>query len=142
MPLLPILNADQPYRNLLDAAEAAHEQGQYKEAVILAQTAVELFTERILGRLYVTRQIEYLRDPLEHLLINYNIGNSKVSRLYIALSEDQIHEQPFWPKFVSHTELRNELIHEGRDASVVDSRNSLEAVNALVEHVERIISQS
>lgn len=136
MSLLPILNSNEPYQNLLDAAEAAHEQGQYKEAVILAQTSVELFTEKILHQLYVTRHIEYLIDPFEHLLINYNIGNSKVSRLYVALSQDEITQAPFWANFVKHTELRNELVHDGRDASVVESRASLDAVEALVKHVQ------
>lgn len=140
MSLLPILNANEPYRNLLDAAEAAHEQGQYKEAVILAQTAVELFTEKILRRLYVNRHIEYLIDPFEHLLINYNVGNTKVSRLYVALSGDEIHQQPFWAKFVAHTELRNELVHEGKDASVTQSRESLDAVAALVAHMDKVTS--
>jgi hypothetical protein len=135
MSLLPILKSDEPYQNLLDAAEAAHGQGQYKEAVILAQTAVELFTEKALGQLYVARHVEFLKDPFEHLLINYNIGNTKVSRLYVALSEDNIHTAPFWSNFVAHTELRNALVHEGKDASVTQSRASLDAVSALMEHI-------
>lgn len=138
MALLPILASSDPYQNLLSAAEAAHEQGQYKEAVILAQTSVELFVEKVLGRLYEARQIGYLKTEFEHLLINYNIGNAKVSGLYIALSEDPIKQAPFWSSFIAHTELRNALVHEGVDATEQQSRASLDSVTALIDHVGTI----
>ncbi len=138
MSLIPLLTADDPYINLFSAAEAAHDQKQYKEAIILAQIAVELFTEKTLRHLYVTRHIEYLKSSFEHFLINYNIGNSKVSQLYIALSNDDIRQAPFWRAFIDHTELRNDLIHEGRDASEAQSRASLAAVAALIKHIQKV----
>src|SRR6185369_14379963 len=101
----PLSKDREPYENLLAAAESAHEQAQYKEAVILAQTALELFTEKILGQLYVTRHIEYLKTEFEHLLINYNMANAKVSGLYIALSNDPITQAPFWSDLAAHNEL-------------------------------------
>src|SRR5476649_925307 len=97
-----VFNSQDRYRNLLGEATAAHEQNQYKEAVILAQTSLELFTEKVLGHLYVVRDIVYLKAQFEHLLINYNIVNAKVSGLYIALSGDQIKQEPFWSALVAH----------------------------------------
>jgi hypothetical protein len=132
-----VFNSRDPYRNLLDSAMAAHEQNQYKEAVILAQTSLELFTEKILGHLYVVRDIVYLKAEFEHLLINYNLVNAKVSGLYIALSGDQIKQEPFWSALADHTELRNALVHEGEDATHDQSRNSLDAVARLIEHVTK-----
>jgi hypothetical protein len=96
MALQLVFTSQDPYRNLLASAEAAHEQRQYKEAVILAQTALELFTEKIPGHLYTTRSVGYLKPVFENLLINYYIVNAKVSRLYIALSGDEIRQEPFW----------------------------------------------
>ncbi len=136
MPLNLTFNSHEPYENLLDAAVAAHEASQYKEAVILAQTALELFTEKTLRHLYRARHIEYLKSALEHLLTNYNIGNTKVSRLYMALSEDQITQAPFWSALVAHVELRNDLVHEGKDATIAQSRQSLDAVIALISHIQ------
>ena len=49
----PLFSSPEPYENLLNAAETAFAEGQAKESVILAQTAVELFTEKILGELDV-----------------------------------------------------------------------------------------
>ncbi|HEX3082681.1 MAG TPA: hypothetical protein VHQ86_05550 [Candidatus Saccharimonadia bacterium] len=130
-----VFSAREPYQNLLNAAVAAQDQGQYKEAVILAQTGVELFTEKILRHLYQAREIEYLKGAFEQLLINYNIGNTKVSGLYIALSGDTIKQEPFWSDFEKHVELRNELVHEGKDATAEEARRSLDVVAMLIQHV-------
>lgn len=126
----------EPYQSLLISAESWHAQGQYKEAVILAQTGLELFTEKVLGRLYAGRQIEYLKPVFESLLINYNLGNSKVSGVYVALSGDEIKQQPFWQALASHVELRNRLVHDGEDATEEQSRRSLDAVIAAVAHIK------
>jgi hypothetical protein len=131
-----VFSSHEPYQNFLDSAEAAHAQSQYKEAVILVQTALELFTEKTLGHLYKVRDIEYLKPQFEHLLINYNIANGKVSGLYMALAEDKITQEPFWSGVVAHVELRNDLVHEGKDASVAQSRASLDAVAAVVAHIK------
>src|SRR3954466_1671938 len=131
----PLFSSSEPYENLLNAAETAFAEGQAKESVILAQTAVELFTEKTLGELYVARHIEYLKAPFENLLINYNIGNAKVSRLYMALAEDDIKQADFWAAFIAHTELRNALVHEAAEATTEQARASLESVSALISHV-------
>ncbi|GAC1372586.1 MAG: hypothetical protein NVSMB39_6850 [Candidatus Saccharimonadales bacterium] len=132
----PLFSSTEPYENLLHAAETAFSEGQAKESVILAQTAVELFTEKTLGELYVRRNVEYLKAPFENLLINYNIGNNKVSKLYIALADDDIKQTDFWAAFIAHTELRNALVHEAAEATTAQARASLEAVTALIAHVQ------
>jgi hypothetical protein len=134
---LPLVsNSHEPYAALIESADTWHAQGHYKEAVILAQTAVELFTEKVLGHLYHTRHVEYLKPQFEHLLINYNIGNAKVSGLYMALSGDDITQQPFWTHIADHVELRNKLVHDGEDATEAQSRASLDAIKALIAHVK------
>jgi hypothetical protein len=134
---LPLLsNAHEPYAALIESADTWHEQGHYKEAVILAQIALELFTEKVLGHLYHTRHIEYLKPDFEHLLINYNLGNGKVSSLYMTLSGDHINQEPFWKNLTDHVELRNRLVHDGEDATQEQSAASLKAVKALIAHVQ------
>lgn len=136
MSLPLVFTQHEPYQSLIDSAESWHEQGHYKEAVILAQIALELFTEKVLGHLYHARGIGYLKPQFEHLLINYNIGNSKVSDLYVALAEDPIKQATFWTDLTRHVELRNRLVHEGQDATEAESRRSLDAVRALIEHIK------
>ncbi len=135
MSLSLIFSHHEPYQSLIDSAETWHAEGHYKEAVILAQTALELFTEKMLGHLYKVRDITYLKPELEHLLTNYNIGNARVSGLYVALSGDEIKQAPFWSDITDHTELRNRLVHDGEDATREQSRRSLDAVKALIAHI-------
>jgi len=136
---LPLLsNSHEPYQSLVDSARDWHAQGYYKEAVILTQIGLELFTEKVLGHLYRQRDIEYLKPQFEHLLTNYNIGNSKVSDLYVALSDDPIKQQPFWTDLTAHVELRNNLVHDGQDATEAQSHRSLQAVQALIAHVKEV----
>lgn len=133
---LPLISPEhEPHQSLFDSAETWHEQGHYKESVILVQIALELFTEKVLGHLYQNRHISYLKPQFEHLLINYNLANSKVSGLYSALSGDEITQAPFWSKLTEHAELRNRLVHDGEDANQVQSRASLDAIRAAIKHV-------
>lgn len=134
LPLVP--SAHEPYAALIESAETWHNEGHYKEAVIIAQSGLELFTEKVLGALYISRHIEYLKPEFEHLLINYNIGNSKVSSLYMTLSGDDINQEPFWSGIIEHVELRNRLVHDGQDATEQEARASLQAIKDLIEHIK------
>ncbi|QQR52473.1 hypothetical protein IPG36_08110 [bacterium] len=131
----PHNRASEPYQSLLDSAARALADGDYKVAVILSQTAIEVYTEKILGQLYRQRGIAYLKPEFENLLINYNLGNTKVSGLYMALSGDDINQQPFWKDFTDHVRLRNDLVHDGADASVEQATASLAVVNQVIAHI-------
>jgi hypothetical protein len=124
------------YRGVLDSARQRHEQGHYNEAIILLQTGVELFTEQTFDQLCHKRQIEYLQPQLERLLFNnYNLGHDKVVSLYEALSEDKLRQAPFWTDFKRHVELRNDIVHQGREATQDESQASIRAVEQLIDHI-------
>src|SRR5688500_9316231 len=100
--------SNSPHLSMINSAKHWHEQGQYKESIILLQTGMEIFTEQIFDFLCRHRQIEYLQPQLERLLFNnYNLGHDKVASLYEALSEDELRKTPFWATFKQHVELRN-----------------------------------
>jgi hypothetical protein len=88
-----------------------------------------------LRRLYVKREVQFLTGTFDRLLINYNIANAKVSGLYMDLSGDPINQAPFWSRFTAHSELRNDLVHEGKLATEAQAKASLEVVAALIAHV-------
>ncbi len=137
---LPLhFNQQAPYLSFIDSAQQWHEQGHYKEAIVLLQTGAELFTEQVFSQLCRQRHIEYLRSQLERLLFNnYNLGHDKVVSLYETLSEDEIRRQPFWPAFKEHTERRNDIVHDGREVSQEESERSIAAVQALIVHVSQV----
>lgn len=126
----------EPYFNILAAAKSRHEEGNFQEAVILAQTAVEIFMERIYDRLFAKRNITDLQLPIERLLYrNYNLGHDKVVSLYEALANDEIRKAPFWPSFKMHNELRNDVVHQGRLVTKEESAKSMAVIDELIAHV-------
>ncbi len=126
-----------PYARLQHSAEAWHTEGYYSESIILLQTAVELFTEQTFDHLCRQRNIQYLRDQLERLLFNnYNLAHDKVVSLYEALAGDEIRQQSFWSEFKKHAELRNDIVHDGRNATKAESERSLRAVSELIDYVK------
>jgi len=132
------MNTSQPYLSLLESAQNRHDHGDYQEAVILAQTATEIFMEQVFDRLFARRDIEYLQLPVERLLYrNFSLGHDKVANLYEALSGDAIRRLPLWSAYKEHTELRNDVIHQGRAVDAGQSARSLESVRALIDHVRQ-----
>jgi hypothetical protein len=128
------------YIKLIDSAKQWHEQGHYKEAVILAQTGAELFTEQTFGELYRRRDIQYLQPQIQRLLFNnYSLGSDKVVSLYEALSGDDLRAQPFWSTFKQHTELRNDIVHQGREATEADAKHSIAVVEELIGHISHLL---
>jgi hypothetical protein len=133
--------ASEPYSSLLDSAKEHHKNGDYQESIILAQTAAELFVERAFDSLFERRNIEYLQKAVERLLYhNYNLGHDKTASLYEALSADHITKQPFWSQYKAHTELRNDIVHQGRTAISEDSSRSLKAVQDLIDHISGVLA--
>jgi hypothetical protein len=132
------MSKQQPYISLLQAAQERHAQGDFQEAIILAQTATEIFIEQAFDRLFTKRGIEYLQLPVERLLYrNFSLGHDKVANLYEALSGDAIRQLPLWSQYKEHTELRNDVIHQGREVDATQSQRSLDSVRALIDHVRQ-----
>src|SRR2546425_9085970 len=64
-----------PYhRTLLGAARHYLSRGEYRFAVILAQTACEFLTERVIGHLLEARQVKYLEEWIQGRLRPYHDG--------------------------------------------------------------------
>jgi hypothetical protein len=127
------------YRSVLDSAQQRHEQGHYNEAIILLQTGIELFTEQTFGALFIRRDIKYLQPQLERLLFNnYNLGHDKVASLYDALSEDHLREQDFWSTFKQHVELRNDIVHQGAEATKAEAERSIRVVEEIIAHIQKV----
>jgi hypothetical protein len=134
------MSKQEPYLSLLKAAHEQHDHGDYQEAIILAQTAVEIFIEQVFDCLFTKRGIEYLQAPVERLLYrNFSLGHDKVANLYEALSGDAIRQLPLWSQYKAHTELRNDVVHQGREVDAEQSQHSLDSVQALIDHVRQAV---
>ena len=84
------------YEVLLSVARWLREEGHHEAPIATAQTACEVCAETTLSALFRTKDITYLSDPVGNLISTYSLANDRVRKLYEAVSEDPIHEEPFW----------------------------------------------
>jgi len=129
-----------PYLTVLAAAHQQCDTGDFQETIVLAQTATELFAEQVFDYLFRKREIVYLQLPVERLLYrNFNLAHGKVVGLYEALSEDKLTRQPVWSDFKAHTEIRNDVIHQGREIDAAQARRSIAVVEKLIDHISMAV---
>lgn len=124
------------YIILLNAARGEITKNDFQQAVVLAQTASELFAEQVFDYLFKKRQIDYLQRPVERLLYrNFNFAHGKVVGLYEALANDRVTKTATWSNYKEHTELRNDVVHQGRDVTREQAERSLNIVENLIRHI-------
>jgi hypothetical protein len=117
---------------LLETAESLIDQREFCIAVVVAHMACEVAVERALSRAYKAKNVTYLEDWVSSCLNGYNMGNSKVRNLYVALTGHKIQGEGFWRQFTDSTERRNKIVHTAFQVAESDARNSLCAARALV----------
>ena len=78
------------------------------------------------------RSLTDIEEALDDLLPNYNLGNEKVRKLYVALSGDKVHEAKFWSAFQEHVTRRNKVVHEGKEVTRDEAEASLMAATELI----------
>lgn len=118
---------------------------QPSAAVIIAQTAIEVCTERIITRSLVRRGAEFLSDWVDGRLPNYNVFREDVKALYKAVTEDAtIAEQDFWSsgRLKAHVELRNAIAHRGRIATPEEAAASITVAEQIIAHMSNIAAST
>lgn len=129
------------FQQVLDSAVGMRNQGEYAVAIILAQTACEIVTEQLLDELL---QLAGVTDPVHVEALgprNTNLALEPVRKIYSALSNDHIQrQQPLWANFQAHWKRRNEIVHAGATATVLEADESLNAVVDVIEHVLNVVA--
>ncbi len=128
-----------PHEILLDTAKSLISQEHYMSAVVIAQTACEILTELTIKTILVAKRLDYLDHPISGLLPNYNLGNEKVRKLYVALSGDKIQDTPFWVGYTKMVTLRNKVVHKGTRPSLQQAEQAYKAAKELIKHLEQFL---
>jgi hypothetical protein len=131
------------FEALLNSADGLlNRVNQPSAAVLVAQTAIEVCTERLVSKLLDKRGANFLEDWIDARLPNYNIANETVRSLYQALSSDtQIAQRPFWQRLGSHVQLRNDIAHEGRIAREDEAQASITVAREVIDYLTGIAAQ-
>jgi hypothetical protein len=125
------------YRFLLDTAKKLRDQGHHEAAIVTAQTACEVCTEVVLSAMLHASGIEeYVADLITGPLPNYNLLSKRVQKVYEAFSEDKIRwGEPLWQSFRTHVVRRNDIVHQGRQATPQEANDSIAAAEAVIGHL-------
>jgi DNA-binding Lrp family transcriptional regulator len=123
------------YEVLLTNAKELHRQGHHEAAIVIAHTACEVCTDLALKNALSVNKVEHLADPIDGLLRGYNLADDRVRKMYVAVSADSIHQEPFWQSFKEHSKRRNNIVHHGHKATAEESDNSIRAVEAVIRHL-------
>ena len=127
---------NQPHLQLLESAVKQYSDGDYREAVVLAHIAIEVIADQALVSWINRAQPMSLRQWLvRQIENNHNLGTTKASKLYEALSQDMITEQVFWRDFVTANQLRNDVMHEGIDVRKKQALAALQNAKQVIQHL-------
>ncbi len=139
MSLLLMFNQTPVYETLLATAHRHHGTGGFQESVIFSQIAAEIAADGCLTRLIDRAEPTSIRPWLkDQLKINTNLANNNVRKMYTALSGDPITDEAWWHPYQEHTQLRNDVAHEGADVTPEMSARGLRVVRSLIDHISSI----
>ena len=124
---------------LLETAKDLNDDGYPEAAIVTAHSACEIFTQLVFPRLLRAKGYAHLDEPIRKLLAsvsrNYHIGHGEVRDLYVALSGDRIQHEPFWKAFKDGVDARNDVVHEGIEATKGEAADFIEAIEKVIGHM-------
>jgi len=126
----------QAHQQLISSSITQFDDGDFREAVVLAHIAIEMVADQTLGRWIETVEPIGLQAwLLKQVENNHNLGTTKALKLYESLSSDMISESQFWPDFVTGNHLRNDIMHEGADVSREQAESVIKNAQIVIEHL-------
>jgi len=138
----PTVRISPLFEALLQSANGLLKGKNFSAAVLVAQTAIEVCTERLITKLLDRRGASFLSGWIDDSLTSYNIGSEKVRKLYqVASGDAAIAQQLFWNRLKDHEKLRNKIAHEGRFATEDEAKASLEVAWEVVGYLTSIAKQ-
>jgi hypothetical protein len=115
------------------------EREKFTLAIVVAQMACEISTERALTRAFEKRQIdEPLREAITKMLSGRSITNGNVRNVYNALTGKDTHQElkdlGIWQGLDTLKDRRNAAVHKGVIWVKVEAEMALETATALVQY--------
>jgi hypothetical protein len=130
---------------LLHASRQMMATGRHEVSIVVAQMACEVCAERVLRVVFRQRGLAFLEEAVEDLLPSYNLANDKVRRIYVALTEDPIHQQYFWSEYKTMVALRNKAVHAGSRVQESQAQMVGRIASSMIKHLQgveqRMLSQ-
>lgn len=123
---------------LLHAARQMMITGRHEVSVVTAQMVCEVCAERVIRAYFRSHKVQFLEEAVEDLLPSYNLANDKVLRIYIALTQDQIHQQYFWSEYKTMISIRNKAVQAGIRIQESQAQLVARIAASVVKHLQVI----
>lgn len=124
------------HEELRRTARDLYKSRQWDLVVIVSQMACEVVAGASIADWLAARGVRApLRQAIEELLNNSNLGNVRVRKIYTGLSNDLIQREPWWGDYRAHVTLRNNIIHKGHRADAANAEASIAVADTLIEHL-------
>jgi hypothetical protein len=127
-------------QTLLNTARDLMNQREYNPAIVMANQACEIATERAIARALAAKKHQRPEEIAQTLLSGYNLANDQTRALYTELTNDDIRNQPFWPQFKESVDLRNHIVRTDRAASKSEAQAALDAASRVISHLRGSIA--
>jgi hypothetical protein len=131
------------FQALLNSATHLLSIGQHGAAVLVAQTAIEVCTERIIATSLEKRGAGFLQEWIQSRTRPYTPGASEPTKaLYQLLTgDDGIAQAPFWPRLTDHVKRRHAVGHRGQAVELNDAEDSVRVAGEAIEHLSAVADQ-
>lgn len=125
------------HQSLLLDASSQIEREEYRLAVILSQTALEVFLERFFSQLLEHKGLPWL-DHRDFRGQNYDItgDKSRLKKIYINLTGDNIVDAGFWKELTDGYNLRVAIVHRGAMADKIQAEQFLKSVKDMISYIK------
>jgi len=129
-------NARDPrHFELLKIARRLLDEGKREFAVVAAQMACEVYAELAVTDLLKARQLGELEEVIPDLLGGYSFMDRRGQRLFHALTGRSIQQAEFWTNYKAHIEMRNRVVHRGKEPTHDEANGSIAAAEAFFSYV-------
>lgn len=126
------------HRVLLERAWDAVRRQEYEAAVVTAQSAFEVLVDQAMLDAWRARDMDRLGARVRRHIRTCSLGDKHTRQLWDELMGDNVGETEHWPNYTKHIERRNGVVHNGQGVGEADARESVESVQALIEHIEAL----
>ena len=94
-------------QKLLAVAKGLIDAGEYSIAVVVAHIACEVAADRAFTKAFAAKGLDYLEEPIGAYFSGSRINRGRNQKLYTALTEDRIQDEPFWPRYLTSLDLNH-----------------------------------
>jgi hypothetical protein len=140
MPLVLMLDAARSLLNHAQQLSKSSDTTQLQLAVIFAQSACELHTEKALSELMRQLSTTVKGAILELCGETISLADTRARQLWRALTNDHVSDQSWWKAWKDNRDLRNDVAHEGRSVSAAEAVRSVELAEYYIEHLTRTVA--